>query len=118
MIPNWCYATITDRPGIPKELLKPTFVIHEKSDRSNPLQTSYMFGIKWYRQIKGNLRQFGSVTRLDRKRSQSVIEFVKQRWLEDIDTFDRAFDRWNWIPFFGPKILAYVTRDLFRFPSI
>lgn len=114
MIPNWAYATMTDKPGIPKELLRPAFIIQERFNAPFP----YLFGIKWYRQIKGHLRQFGFVTNLDHKRSSSVIEFVKKRWLEDIDTYDRIYDRWSWIPFIGWRLVKYFTRDLFKFPSI
>ena len=115
MIQNWAYATMTEKPGIPKELLnEPFFMLIERPDHDRP----YAFGIKWYRQIKGHLHQFGFYVTLDHKRSSSVIEFVKKRWLEDVDTYDRTYDRWNWIPFIGPRLVAYFTRDLFKFPSI
>ena len=117
-IPNWCYAASTDRsPRFRPELFKPHFM-HFSRHFADRGESGYVFALKWYRQIKGQWRQYGQLVYTETLLEGRVRAFVEKRWLEDADTYDRLVDRWEWIPFIGPRIVKKLAGKLFRIAPI
>ena len=114
MIPNWCYHTLKE-PNM--KIPKPLFMVVDKPE-DDPLQHTYYIGIKWFRQIKGRLVQFGCTRTVPKLPSKSVLAFIEKLWMEDIDIYDKMQDRWDWIPLVGHYLSKRATDDLFRIPPL
>lgn len=111
MIPNWCYSTMIDYGGIKPSQLKTQFFT-KISCNGKPCLI-----VKWYTHNKGVLQQSGVAEVVEKLPEGRVLDFIKNRWLSDIDTAERVIARWNWVPFIGYWLVKFLTRNLFKIPT-